>query len=120
MVANIAAGGNAREKQPCVRGAGIGNFTQTTEVQKVMISYRARSRISFAPTLLKISGRNMKFMARETYIHIERSPPQPSFLCSSQESSRRASAWRRESFSPRTWAGWIPAQGRYDGGGDAA
>ncbi len=22
--------------------------------------------------------------------------------------------------SPRTWAGWIPAQGRYDGCGDAA
>ncbi|HCD82352.1 MAG TPA: hypothetical protein DEQ45_00720 [Agrobacterium sp.] len=47
-------------------------------------------------------------MAPETYIHIERSPPQPSFLCSSQESSRRASARRKESFSPRTWAGWIP------------
>jgi cytochrome c-type biogenesis protein CcmH len=32
----------------------------------------------------------------------------PSFLCLSQESSRRASARRKTSFSPRTWAGWIP------------
>ncbi|TRB02460.1 cytochrome c-type biogenesis protein CcmH [Rhizobium rhizogenes] len=31
-----------------------------------------------------------------------------SFLCLSQESSRRASARRESFFSPRTWAGWIP------------
>ncbi|MQB05817.1 hypothetical protein DXT91_17030 [Agrobacterium tumefaciens] len=32
----------------------------------------------------------------------------PSFLCSSQESSRRASARGDNPFSPRTWADWIP------------
>ncbi|TKV76222.1 hypothetical protein D0C28_11280 [Rhizobium sp. AU243] len=32
----------------------------------------------------------------------------PSFLCLSQESSRRASARRESPSSPRTWAGWIP------------
>ncbi|TRB11813.1 cytochrome c-type biogenesis protein CcmH [Agrobacterium tumefaciens] len=32
----------------------------------------------------------------------------PSFLCLSQESSRRASARRRTPLSPKTWAGWIP------------
>ncbi|QCM11971.1 hypothetical protein CFBP6625_16020 [Agrobacterium tumefaciens] len=31
------------------------------------------------------------------------------------ESSRRASALRETPFSPRTWDGWIPAQGRNDG-----
>jgi len=30
-----------------------------------------------------------------------------------RESSSRASARRRSSFSPRTWAGWIPGLGRY-------
>ncbi|QKW96002.1 hypothetical protein GSF67_02150 [Agrobacterium sp. CGMCC 11546] len=34
--------------------------------------------------------------------------PQPSFLCLSQESSRRASARRKSPYSPRTWADWIP------------
>ena len=28
-------------------------------------------------------------------------PPQPSFLCSSQESSRHASAWRKDSSQPK-------------------
>ncbi|HCD83751.1 MAG TPA: hypothetical protein DEQ45_07960 [Agrobacterium sp.] len=37
-----------------------------------------------------------------------RRPLLPSFLCSSQESGRRASAGREVSFQPRTWAGWIP------------
>ncbi len=32
----------------------------------------------------------------------------PSFLCLSQESSRRASARRKTPFNPRTWAGWFP------------
>ncbi|AYM56676.1 cycL protein [Agrobacterium fabrum] len=35
----------------------------------------------------------------------------PSFLCLSQESSRRASARRESPSSPRTWAGWIPVTG---------
>ncbi|TRB16103.1 hypothetical protein EXN32_13550 [Agrobacterium tumefaciens] len=32
----------------------------------------------------------------------------PSFLCLSQESSRRASARRKDSFQPKDLAGWIP------------
>lgn len=48
MVVNITGGGNAREKQPCVREPGIGNSTQTRVVQKTMISYLAAGRISFA------------------------------------------------------------------------
>ncbi|AQS63677.1 hypothetical protein B0909_14985 [Rhizobium rhizogenes] len=39
---------------------------------------------------------------------IFRRTPSPSFLCSSQESSRRASARRKTPLSPMTWAGWIP------------
>jgi hypothetical protein len=50
MVLNIAGGGNAREKQPCFPGAQIGNFAQRISIPKAMISYTARSRISFAPT----------------------------------------------------------------------
>ncbi|KAA3498383.1 hypothetical protein DXM27_23905 [Rhizobium rhizogenes] len=34
--------------------------------------------------------------------------PPPSFLCLSQESSRRVSTRRVSLFSPRTWAGWFP------------
>ncbi|PZR01572.1 MAG: hypothetical protein DI536_37610 [Archangium gephyra] len=40
-----------------------------------------------------------------------RFPHSPSFLCSSQESSRRASARRESLSSPRTWTGWIPVTG---------
>ncbi|OOO19620.1 hypothetical protein BS627_16670 [Agrobacterium salinitolerans] len=43
--------------------------------------------------------------------------PLPSFLCSSQESSRRASAWREESFQPKD-LGWLDScdEHRNEGG----
>ncbi|TKV72939.1 hypothetical protein D0C28_20630 [Rhizobium sp. AU243] len=45
-------------------------------------------------------------VTRQVIFRSDTSQP-PSFLCLSQESSRRASARRKDSFSPRTWAGWI-------------
>ncbi|RVT74767.1 hypothetical protein EM858_16675 [Agrobacterium sp. CNPSo 2736] len=44
--------------------------------------------------------------ASETTVPFVDSIPSPSFLCLSQESSRRASARRRESFQPKD-LGWL-------------
>ncbi|QCL88130.1 hypothetical protein YA62_002095 [Agrobacterium sp. LC34] len=69
---------------------------------------RCRSARAFDGLTLVFFHVSLSRVCNEGPQPVRHSGPEP-------ESSRRASARRNDSFSPRTWAGWIPAQGRNDG-----